>query len=172
MCRYCSTRRLRFVVIRVLAARGEAWLFASSKLFLDVLPLLVIQLIDGLHRFAGNQARNKTGFIRGQGCQHVDPCIQRDEQVRIKTRGTPFLGLIDHFEHVVIGFGNQANLSHRGRLLLRYPNAPQLAHSNLPLTQFGFPDAAEFKDQQVAPPRFVQVVGSLDRAVNLAGHSR
>ncbi len=71
-----------------------------SQVFLDVLPLFVIELIDGLHRFAGNQARNKAGFIRGQGCEHVDPWVKRDKQVRIKTRGRLFLGLIDHFEHV------------------------------------------------------------------------
>ena len=130
-----------------------------GKLFLDVLPLFVVELIDGLHRFAGHQAGNKASFIRGQGSEDVDPRIKCDEQLRIKTLGPLFLGLIDHFEHIVIGFGDQTNLAHRGGPLLRFPNASKLAHRDLPPAQFGFPDAAEFKDQQIPPPRFVQVVG-------------
>ena len=45
------------------AVRSVAWFFPSSQLFLDVLPLFVVELIDGLHRFAGHQARNEASFI-------------------------------------------------------------------------------------------------------------
>lgn len=61
----------------------------------------------------------------------------------------------------MIGFGNQAHLAHRARLLLGFPEVAQVTHRNLPLAQFGLPDTSQFKDQQVAPLRFMQVVGEL-----------
>ena len=91
--------------------------------------------------------------------RHARARIKRHKQVRIKTLGACPLGAIDHFHDVVIGFGHDANLLHGLRLLFGFHDAPELAHGKLPQPQFRFPDAAEFKDQQVASPRFVQVLG-------------
>src|SRR5579862_3019252 len=77
--------------------------------------------------------------------------VKRDKQLWIETCGPLFLGLIDHFEHIVIGFGNQTHLAHRSRLLLRFPEDSQVTHGDLPLAEFCLPDTAEFKDQQIAP---------------------
>src|SRR5438128_826085 len=61
----------------------------------------------------------------------------------------------------MICFRNKANLLHRGWLLFGLPNAAKLAHGNFSDPQVRFPDASEFKDEQIAPLRFVQVFGEV-----------
>ena len=83
VCRECITRRLRFVVIRVFAAGSEAGSLSFSKLFLPMLALLVVQLIDGLHRLPRDQAGHEARLIGGEGgkarsCQDQAPQTGQD----------------------------------------------------------------------------------------------
>ena len=79
-------------------------------LFLPMLALFVIQLINCLHWPPRDQAGNEARLIGGEGGQDVDSWIERHKQVRIKTLGAFSLSLIDHFHHIMIGFGHDANL--------------------------------------------------------------
>src|SRR5215472_3919867 len=90
----------------------------------------------------------KSALFEVSAARTLTRSVKRDEQLWIKTRGTLFLGLIDHFEHRVIGFGHQTHLAHRGRLLLGFPEVAQAAHGDLPLAEFCLPDAAQLKDQE------------------------
>ena len=96
--------------MRVFAVGRVSGFFACGKLFLLMLSLFVIQLIDRLHGFARDQLRDKVGLIRGERCQDIDAWVKRHKQIWIKSLGELFLGVIDHFEHKMIGFRNDANL--------------------------------------------------------------
>ncbi len=134
-----------------------------------MLALFVIQLIDGFHWLARDQAGNEAGLIRGEGSQHIDAWIKSHKQVRIKMPSRFFLRLIDHFDHIVIRFWNNTNLLHRGWLLPGFPDSPKLTHRDLPNAQLCLPDASEFKDQQIAPLCFMQVFGQARSPLKLLG---
>jgi hypothetical protein len=91
------------------AMGGETRLFATGKLLLRMLALLVIELVGGFERSACNQAGDKARLVGGEGSKHGDPRIKGDKEVLVDLGWFRF-DLVDHLHDVVVRLGHDTNL--------------------------------------------------------------
>src|SRR6266699_521830 len=126
-----------------------------------MLPLFVVELVDGFQGATIDQARDEPCFVGGSRRQNMDAKIERHKQAWVELShtlgGRLCLCLINHLHHIMIRFGDDAHLLDLRSTLFGEHEESQRTHRDLLIPQGPFPDGSPLKDQQLSALGFVFV---------------